>query len=87
MQKTKLVEIIQALDDKEVKRFDEYINSPFFNKNEKVIVLLKFLRKYYPKFDHSRFYEGECLQSSFWKQAKIQCSKTEECYVAARPSY
>lgn len=75
MQKTKLVEIIQALDDKEVKRFYEYVNSPFFNKNEKVIALLKFLRKYYPNFSHVRFTKENAYKQVFGARQKFNVQK------------
>lgn len=75
MQKTKLVEIIQALDDKEVKRFDDYVNSPYFNKNDKVIALLTFVRKYYPNFDHNRFTKENAYKAVFGSRQKYNVQK------------
>ena len=75
MQKTKLVEIIQALDDKEVKRFDDYVKSPFFNKNEKVIALLKFIRKYYPDFENNRFTKENAYKAIFGNREKYNVQK------------
>lgn len=75
MQKTKLVEIIQALDDKEVKRFDDYVNSPFFNKSDKVVALFKFVRKYYPDFDHNRFTKENAYKASFGSKQKYSVQK------------
>ncbi len=75
MQKTKLVEIIQALDDKEVKRFDDYVNSPFFNKNDKVIALLKFVRKYYPDFENNRFTKENAYKAVFGSKQKYSVQK------------
>ncbi|MFK7907484.1 MAG: hypothetical protein AB8B69_20275 [Chitinophagales bacterium] len=75
MQKTKLVEVIQGLNDKEIKRFDEYVNSPFFNKNDKVIELLKFLRKYHPGFDNSRFTKENAYKAVFGARQKFNVQK------------
>ena len=75
MQKTKLVEVIQGLNDKEIKRFDEYVNSPFFNKNDKVIELLKFLRKYHPNFDNSRFTKENAYKAVFGARQKFNVQK------------
>ncbi|MGB1242080.1 MAG: hypothetical protein ACPG49_06145, partial [Chitinophagales bacterium] len=75
MQKTKLVEIIQALDDKEIKRFDDYVNSPFFNKSDKVISLLKFVRKYYPNFENNRFTKENAYKAVFGSRQKYSVQK------------
>ncbi|MEZ4884749.1 MAG: hypothetical protein R3E32_08500 [Chitinophagales bacterium] len=75
MQKTKLVEIIQALDDSEIKRFDDYVNSPFFNKNDKVIALLKFIRKYYPDFENTRFTKENAYKTVFGSKQKFNVQK------------
>jgi len=75
MQKTKLVEVIQGLDDKEIKRFEDYVNSPFFNKNDKVIDLLRFLRKYHPSFDNSRFTKENAYKAVFGTKQKFNVQK------------
>lgn len=46
-----LVTILKKLDAKEFKELGEFINSPFFNKNQSVIKLYGYLRKYFPEFD------------------------------------
>ncbi|MGB0839233.1 MAG: hypothetical protein ACPGXL_03775 [Chitinophagales bacterium] len=39
-----------TLNPKEIKRFEEYVRSPFYNKNEKVIQLIQIIRKAYPNW-------------------------------------
>lgn len=48
---SKLVKLLKTSDKKEQKRFEEYIISPFFNKNEDVVVLWKFIKKRLPSFE------------------------------------
>ncbi|MGB0861660.1 MAG: hypothetical protein ACPGXZ_02030 [Saprospiraceae bacterium] len=55
MNKTHLVKIMQTLDGKELKNFEEWVFSPFFNKNEKLKTLCKAILKYAPDFNHPHF--------------------------------
>lgn len=50
MQKSKLISILGNLTNREIKWFDAYIQSPFFNKNKKVVMLFKALKKYHPDY-------------------------------------
>ena len=51
MQKTYLIELLSKLSQKQMKELNEFIQSPFFNKNESVINLFNYLRIQYPDFD------------------------------------
>lgn len=51
MNKSILLELLSRFTPKEMKEFDEFIKSPFFNKNQSVINLFEYLRKQYPAFD------------------------------------
>lgn len=55
MKQTHFIKILKELDVKELKRFEEWINSPFFNKNEKLKKLYRVILEYAPNFDHSQF--------------------------------
>jgi len=48
---SKLIKLLKASDRKEQKRFEEYINCSFFNKNKEVIALWAFIRKRLPNFE------------------------------------
>jgi hypothetical protein len=50
MHKSKLISVLRTLSNKELKWFDTFINSPFFNKNEKVIGLFSILKKLHPEY-------------------------------------
>lgn len=51
MYKSNLIEILSSLSYKEVKNFVDFVNSPFYNKNEGVIKLMNYLRKYHGSYD------------------------------------
>ncbi len=50
MKKSSIIEILSKLSPKEFKEFGDFVNSPFFNKNESVIKLFNYLKRYYPDF-------------------------------------
>ena len=55
MKSTHLVKVLSALDAKELKKFDDWVKSPFFNKNKKVKTLWSFVLKHAPKYDDRDF--------------------------------
>ncbi len=54
MTKSILIELLRKFTPKEMKEFCEFVNSPFFNKNEGVIKLYEYLRKHYPDFPENK---------------------------------
>lgn len=50
MLKNKVTEFLSSLSPDELKRFGEFISSPYFNKNLNAVKLFKELKKYYPDF-------------------------------------
>lgn len=48
---TKLIQVLRCLDAKETKKLYEFLDSPFFVKREKGVILLKQLRGYFPTFE------------------------------------
>lgn len=54
MRKSKVIEILRTLSEDELKRFKDFVNSPFHNRNKNVIRLFDNIRKYYPAFDSDR---------------------------------
>ncbi len=48
---SKLLEILKTFSSKEVRRFNEYVSSPFINKNEKISTLLAIISEKHPKLD------------------------------------
>lgn len=51
MQKSNLIELLRIFSPKEFKEFGEFIKSPYFNKNENVVNLYSYIKKYFPDLD------------------------------------
>lgn len=54
MRKSKLLELLQTFDAYEWQRFEDFIASPYHNKNETVSRMFHFLKSQYPSFDFSK---------------------------------
>ncbi len=71
MQKSKLISVIKTLSQKEFKLLGDFLASPYFNKNEKVIELYTYIKKYQGgDYEHPKLrkevvfrsmYKGECF--------------------------
>jgi hypothetical protein len=48
--KSNLIKIIRTFSSKEIKEFGEFVQSPFFNKNESTVKLYEYIRKEFPSF-------------------------------------
>ncbi|CAA6824234.1 MAG: Unknown protein [uncultured Aureispira sp.] len=59
MYKTKLVTLFQYLDSREITRFLDYVNSPFYNKHAEVKKLCAYLAKYIPNLKRQHRLEKE----------------------------
>jgi hypothetical protein len=51
MKNNHLIKLLKTFNPKEIKKFSEFITSPYFNKNMNVIKLFELLRKAYPDFE------------------------------------
>jgi hypothetical protein len=51
MNKSNLLKIMRTFSPKEIKEFGDFVQSPFFNKNESTIKLYGYIRKEYPDFN------------------------------------
>lgn len=52
MKNTKLLLLLKTLRTRERTRFKEYIYSPFFNKNKKIVRLLELILMHAPEYEH-----------------------------------
>ena len=52
MHKSNLIELLNVFTPKEFKELGEFVNSPFFNKNENVIKLYNYNKKYFPDLEN-----------------------------------
>ncbi len=54
MKKTMLIELLSKLSVKEIKELNEYVSSPFFNRNQSIIRLCNYLKLQHPSFDQEK---------------------------------
>ncbi len=55
MEDMKLIRLLKTFNTSEMRRFQEFVSSPYFNKNQNLILLLAFLKKHHPNYQHSKF--------------------------------
>lgn len=65
MEEAKIVRVIKVLDLREFKRFITYVESPYFNKNQKLIKLLYFIVNHHPEFNPEEFSEENAFEFVF----------------------
>lgn len=63
MQKTSFLEIMRTLDREELKRFETFLNSPYFNTRSHVVRLFSVIKKYAPAFD-----DKDLDKEEIWKK-------------------
>jgi len=68
MNNSKLILLLKSLEKKEMKQFEQFINSPLFNKNSDVINLLSILKKSYPDFNKKTFTYDKMSHRLFGKK-------------------
>lgn len=65
MKDTRLIQLLASFSPKEIKLFTDFVQSPYFNKNEKVILLTAAILKYYPDFDTKLPAEEKLFKAAF----------------------
>lgn len=70
MVKSNLFDILKTLRKSEVKSFEEFIKSPYFNKNSNVIKLFKYVKKFYPEFKNEKL-KKEIVWNGIFKGRKF----------------
>jgi hypothetical protein len=68
MNKSKLISALRTLTNKEFKRFESYIISPFFNKNEKVVELFYHVKKHHPLYPENKVSKEVIFSKLFPKE-------------------
>lgn len=65
MVNTKLITLLKTLSKSEIIKFRDFVNSPYFNKNQKVMKLCEEVVSYYPNFDSKDFNEENIFKKMF----------------------
>lgn len=65
MKKTMLIELLSSLTRKEMGDFNDYVRSPFFNKNQSLIKLCNYLKLYHPDFSNEAIEKKKVFSAIF----------------------
>lgn len=65
MQESKLIDTIRCLSRKELRRFEDYVKSPFFNKNEDLVNFYVYLKSLAPRFPEDLLHRKSVYEHSF----------------------
>ncbi|MEO6695150.1 MAG: hypothetical protein ABIY50_08945 [Ignavibacteria bacterium] len=65
MHKSSLLEIIRTFSPKELTKFEDFVNSPYFNKNKNVINLFIEIKKHSPGFDNEKLGKEKIWEKLF----------------------
>ncbi|MCB0727876.1 MAG: hypothetical protein KDD00_10455 [Ignavibacteriae bacterium] len=65
MQNSRLIQLLKSLSPSELREFKDFVNSPLYNKNKKIILLFDALRKFYPEFDHPDLSNEKVFYTAF----------------------
>ncbi|HMU70432.1 MAG TPA: hypothetical protein PKC38_10495, partial [Chitinophagales bacterium] len=57
-----MIQMLKHFSTKELTRFGEYLESPFFNKDEQLSVFYQYVKKYAPDFESRQIEKDRILQ-------------------------
>jgi hypothetical protein len=54
VQQTKLIQLLKSFSAREIKRFDTFLDSPYFNKNQQLLQFYRLLSVHHPKMESAK---------------------------------
>lgn len=69
MHNSKLFTLIKGLKPEEIRWFQKFLKSPFYNTNEQYLKLFDYIKKYYPDLDSPKLSKEAACKKLFSKQA------------------
>lgn len=91
MRETKLIIVLRALDTIEIKAFDKFVHSPYFNTSDTIIKLWSHLKKYAPDFEsallekektYKKIFPEEVFNDKKLRQLRSRLFKLVEEFLA-----
>lgn len=91
MGKSKLISILKTFTDDEMKRFSDFISSPYFNSNKSLVRLFNLLRKYHPSFPedkiskenlYGKLYTGDSYNDQVMRNLSSQLLKLTKEFIS-----
>ncbi len=74
MLESKLIIIFKTLNSKEINKFEAYVQSPFFNKSEKVVQLFDIIKASYPHFKKEQLDKQVVIQKLYGDKPNTEAS-------------
>ncbi len=65
MKKSKLIDLLKLLSKSELRDFEKFVASPYFNKDAKLITIFNFIKRYYPEFDSKKLDKTYIVEKIF----------------------
>ncbi len=65
MENSKLIAVLSKLNKSELLQLKDFVHSPFFNKNEEVLLLFNYLHKNAPHFPHHKIQKEKVYENLF----------------------
>ena len=72
MNNTRLLSLLKQLSKKELEQFNDFLNSPFFNKNKKIVHLWKIIKPYDLDFSHEELKNYNTYEALQMKEQSIE---------------
>jgi len=78
MQNAKLLQLFKAIREAELREFTQFLKSPFYNRNQRVIALYEYLRKQKKNLEDEKFTKEYVFKRIFPKGEKYEDWKMRE---------
>src|SRR4030095_14672783 len=65
MKKTKLTQLLSSFSQSEIKRFNSFLNSPYFNDKPRFVKLFEALAKFHPYYESEKLTEEKAFAAAF----------------------
>lgn len=65
MQSSKLINLLKTFSKDEMKKFEEFVSSPYFNKNSNTLKLLRYIEKYSGNYESIKLKREEAYSKIF----------------------
>ena len=65
MKNLKILKVLSSLSNKELREFEKFISSTYYNEGRNYLPLIKILKKYHPEFDHPKLTQEFIFKKAF----------------------
>ncbi len=76
----KIFEIISGLSKLQMRRFEDWLSSPFFNKQENLIALWAYLKDFWPELEHQKLEDTVVFALIFGHKSSFDAARLNHLY-------